>query len=141
MRNIISYVFREKPDIGDDEAAQARWLTPKLRRAIVTGRKICERARKADPTDRIDCPSNVDFVGFWSYPLTYSVLGSRRYGDRAIVDVLYSWGKGTDYEGDQEVASFIFKLEKESWLLDDIYFFPGDYRDASSLEAELERQY
>jgi hypothetical protein len=74
-------------------------------------------------------------------PTTFSILGSRSYDKRAVIDVLYSWGKGTNYPGDQEVVSFIFRLEDKSWLMDDIYFFNGRYATASSLQEELQRHY
>lgn len=141
LRNIISYIFKEKPDITKDEAAQTRWLSKGLKQAIVTRQENCSREQKARPTDEIDFPSNELFVGFWSYPTAYSILGSRRYDSRAIIDVLYSWDKGTDYEGDREVVSFIFTFENKTWLLDDIHFFHGEYREPGSLQEELERHY
>jgi hypothetical protein len=141
MRDIIRYIFKQKPNIAEDKPAQARWLTKELREAIVKRQENCAREQKANPTDRIDFASNELFVGFWDYPTTYSILGSRSYGNRAIIDVLYSWGKGTNYEGDEEAVSFIFRLENKSWRLDDIYFFNGKYVSASSLQEELQRHY
>jgi hypothetical protein len=75
--------------------------------------------------------------GSWSYPTTYSILGSRRYDNHAIIDVLYSWGNGINYEGDREVVSFIFNLEDKHWLLDDIYMFGGKDTAATSLQQGL----
>jgi hypothetical protein len=141
MRDIIRYIFKEKPNIAEDKPAQARWLTKELQEAIAKRQENCAREKKANPTDRIDFPSNELFVGFWDRPTTFSILGSRAYEKRAIIDVLYSWGKGTNYEGDQEVASFIFRLENKSWLLDDIYIFNGRYTTARSLQEELRRHY
>jgi hypothetical protein len=141
MRNIIRYIFKEKPNIAEDKPAQARWLTKGLREAIAKRQENCARELKANPTDKIDFPSNELFLGFWDRPTTFSILGSRSYDKRAVIDVLYSWGKGTNYPGDQEVVSFIFRLEDKSWLLDDIYFFNGRYATASSLQEELQGHY
>ena len=66
--------------------------------------------------DDPDFPHNGTFVGSWDYPSTYSVVASRRYGKRSIIDVLYKWGhKGTNYPGDERTSSFIFLYEESAW--------------------------
>jgi hypothetical protein len=111
-----------------DEQAQKRWLTQELRKALTA--KV---ATFTSPQDDPDFPSNNTFIGSWDHPSTYSIVASRRYGPRAIVDVLYKWGPKTNYPGDERTTSFIFLLEDGAWKLDDVYTFRGKFAQAESL--------
>src|SRR3712207_8727287 len=46
----------------------------------------CREKQEKHPDQAIDLPSNKTFVGSWDYPTTYSIIGSRRYGERAVVE-------------------------------------------------------
>ena len=89
------------------------------------------------PQDNPDFPGNSTFVGSWDYPSTYSIVASRRYGKRAIIDVLYKWGPKTNYPNDERTTSFIFLLEDGKWKLDDVYTFRGEFVQAESLNQYL----
>lgn len=80
------YLQKADANIVRDEVAQKRWLTQELRKALA--QKV---ATFASPADDPDYPSNATFVGSWDYPSTYSIAASRRYGQRAVIDVLYKW--------------------------------------------------
>ena len=80
-----------------------------------------------------DFPGNGTFIGSWDYPTTYSIVSSRRYGNRAIIDVLYKWGPKTNYPGDERTTSFIYVYEDRTWKLDDVYTFRGEFATAESL--------
>jgi len=132
FRQFFTYVQQEKPSIITDERAQNRWLTKDLRDAL----KQKLATFKNQPDDP-DYPSNGTFVGTWDKPSTFTIIGSRRYGNRAVLDVWYAWGKGTNYPGDTRLSYFIFRLEDGQWKLDDLYTFRGQFATAESLNAYL----
>ena len=135
FKQFFAYVQREKPSIVSDKTAQAKWLSKNLREALE--QKI--NSFKDQP-DNPDFPGNGTFVGSWDYPTTYAVVGSRRYDKRAVVDVWYEWGKGTNYSGDTRLTSFVFVQEDGGWKLDDIYTFRGEFAAAESLNAYLKEK-
>ena len=128
FREFFTYLQKNEPSIVRDETAQKRWLTQHLRNALQT--KV---ATFSSPAENPDYPSNATFIGSWDFPTTYSIVSSRRYGKRAVIDVLYKWGPNTNYPGDERTTSFIFMLENGAWKLDDIYTFRGEFAQAESL--------
>jgi len=132
FRDFFRYVQKTEPSIIYDERAQKLYLTQNLRTAL-----LAHVATFADPKADPDFPGNGTFVGSWDYPSTYSIVASRRYGKRAVIDVLYKWGPNTNYEGDERTTSFIFLLEDGKWKLDDIYTFRGEFVTAESLNQYL----
>jgi hypothetical protein len=132
FRQFFNYVQQDKPSIITDERAQNRWLTRDLREALKQ-----KLATFKDQPDDPDYPGNGTFVGTWDRPSMFAIIGSRRYGDRAVLDVWYAWGKGTNYPGDTRLSYFIFRLEDRRWKLDDVYTFRGEFASAESLNAYL----
>lgn len=132
FREFFRYLQRSDANIVRDEAAQKRWLTQELRNALA--QKV---ATFTSPADDPDFPSNATFVGSWDYPSTFSIAASRRYGQRAVIDVVYNWGPKTNYPGDERTSSFIFLYEDGAWKLDDIYTFRGAFVQAESLNQYL----
>jgi hypothetical protein len=132
FRQFFNYVQQDKPSLITDERAQDRWLTKDLREALKQ-----KLSTFKDQPDDPDYPSNGTFVGTWDKPSTFSIIGSRRYGNRAVLDVWYAWGKGTNYPGDTRLSYFIFRLEDGRWKLDDVYTFRGEFASAESLNAYL----
>src|SRR6185295_12715051 len=132
FRQFFTYVQQDKPSIITDERAQDRWLTKDLREALKQ-----KLATFKDQPDDPDYPSNGTFVGTWDKPSTFTIIGSRRYGNRAVLDVWYAWGKGTNYPGDTRLSYFIFRLEDGGWKLEDVYTFRGEFARAESLNAYL----
>ena len=128
FREFFGYLQKKDTSIVKDEQAQQRWLTQELRKAFQQ-----KLATFTTPQDDPDYPSNSTFLGSWDYPTTYSIVASRRYGKRAIIDVLYKWGPKTNYPGDERTTSFIFVLEDGKWKLDDVYTFRGEFVQAESL--------
>lgn len=128
FRELFSYLQRNDTDIVRDEAAQKRWLTKLLRQEFT--QKLATFTNRADDPDY---PSNRTFIGAWDYPTTYTIVATRRYGSRGVIDVLYKWGPGTNYEGDTRTTSFVLLLEDGAWKLDDIYIFRGKYVTSESL--------
>ena len=135
FREFFSYLQKRDSNIVKDERTQKLFLSANLRK--VFQQKIASFASGADDPD---FPSNDTFIGSWDYPTTYSIVGSRRYGNRAVVDVLYKWGPNTNYEGDERTTSFIFVFEERMWKLDDIYTFRGEFAAAESLNQYLEKR-
>jgi hypothetical protein len=132
FRDFFRYLQTSDHGIIRDEQAQKRWLTQELRKALAQ-----KLATFSSPADDPDYPSNNTFIGSWDQPSTYSIVSSRRYGKRAVIDVLYKWGPKTNYPGDERTTSFIFLLEDGAWKLDDIYTFRGEFVQAESLNQYL----
>ncbi len=132
FREFFAYVSKSEPGIVKDEQAQAKWLSRSLR----DGLKQKVNSFKDQP-DNPDFPSNKTFVGAWDAPTTITILGSRRYNNRVVIDVWFAWGKNTNYENDSRLSYFIFNLEDGAWKLDDVYTFNGAFAQAESLNSYL----
>ena len=132
FREFFSYLQQADTNIIRDEAAQNRWLSQQLRKALT--QKV---ATFTSPADDPDFPSNATFVGSWDYPTSYSLVNSRRYGNRAVIDVLYKWGPNTNYPGEERISSFVLVFEDRAWKLDDIYTFRGTFAQAESRSQYL----
>src|SRR5215218_642895 len=132
FREFFRYLQNSEPGIVRDEQSQKRWLTQELRKALAQ-----KLATFTSPADDPDYPSNNTFIGSWDQPTSYAIVASRRYGKRAVIDVLYKWGPKTNYPGDERTTSFIFLLEDGAWKLDDIYTFRGEFVQAESLNQYL----
>ncbi|HEU4870280.1 MAG TPA: hypothetical protein VFT08_05460 [Pyrinomonadaceae bacterium] len=132
FREFFNYLQKNEPSIVKDDRAQKLFLSENLRKAFQ--QKI---ASFANGSDDPDFPGNGTFIGSWDYPTTYSIVSSRRYGERAIIDVLYKWGPNTNYPGDERTMSFIYVFENRMWKLDDIYTFRGEFAIAESLNQYL----
>jgi hypothetical protein len=132
FRQFFGYVQQDEPSIVTDERAQQRWLTKHLRDALKQ-----KLATFKDQPDDPDFPGNGTFVGTWDKPSTFTILGSRRYHNRAVLEVWYEWGKGTNYPGDSRLSYFVFLLEEGNWKLDDVYTFRGEFVNAESLNGYL----
>ena len=133
FREFFSYVQKSEPSIVHDQQAQKRFLTENLRKALLEHAATL----KKEAAEHHDFPGNGTFVGSWDYPTTYAIVASRRYGNRAVIDVLYKWGPNTNYPGDDRTTSFVYLLEDGMWKLDDIYTFRGEFVTAGSLNQYL----
>ena len=132
FREFFRYVQRTKPSIVTDETAQQRWLSKNLLEALKQ-KVVTFKDQPNDP----DFPGNGTFVGTWDNPSTFTIVGSRRYNKRAVIDVWYAWGKGTNYPDDTRLSYFVFVYEEGAWKLDDVYTFRGEFASAESLNAYL----
>ena len=139
LREFIRYVFRQKPDIATDAGAQQRFLSKQLKDAFNNHQKLyADYVKKNDTPD--GPPGNINFVGSWDYPTSFRIVGSRGYNQRAVVDVIFTWGKHTNYEGDTRLTSYSLVREQGSWKLEDIYIFEGKFINARSLLQEFRRK-
>jgi hypothetical protein len=132
FREFFRYLQRNDADIVRDQTAQKRWLSTELRKALAQ-----KLATFTSPGDDPDYPGNGTFIGAWDYPTTFTIVGSHRDKNRAVVEVVYKWGPKTNYPGDERTTSFIFTLEDGAWKLDDIYSFRGAFNEAESLNQYL----
>jgi hypothetical protein len=148
FRAIFEYIRKPEPNLVTDKLAQERWLSKLFRKSLADGVK-----RAGDPKENPDYPSNQSFMGCWSYPTSYSIIGSRHYDyrnadnpddNRAVIDVLYEWDKnGTldnQYPGTKALKSFVFVFEDGAWKLDDIYAFTDEYASPGSLRGYFSRE-
>jgi hypothetical protein len=148
FREFFAYVKKREPDVIQDQNAQNRWLSQRLREALKHN-----VARFGKETNVPDYPTNQTFLGVWNRPETYSILGSRHYDyrdtenpddNRAVIDVLYDWGHDSSldnqYPGEKNLRSFVYVYEENAWKLDDIYNFNDEYAPAGSLSAYWNRE-
>jgi hypothetical protein len=133
VREIIRYLFHQKPDIATDTSAQNRWLSEQMRKALSNRQTVYAAYAKENPESPEGPPSNADFIGSWNYPTGFRLVGSRLAGQRAVVDVLFTWGKNTEYPGDTRLTYYVLVRENGSWKLEDIYTFEGKFVSAGSL--------
>ena len=133
VRELLKYLFHEKPDIASDTSAQTRWLSEPMRKALANRQKVYAQYAKENPDSPEGPPSNSDFIGSWNYPTSFRFVGSRLAGQRAVVDVLFTWGKDTEYPGDTRLTYYVLVRENGSWKLEDIYTFEGKFVAAGSL--------
>ena len=140
VRDFITYISREKPDIASDRDAQNRWLSQNLRRGLAHRLGAYRAFVKSNPDSPEGPPNNGDFVGSWDYPSIYSIIGSRRYGDRALVDIMFTWGKKTQYPGDTRLVTYVLVREDNAWKLDDIYTLRGKFVEAGSLSSTFAKE-
>ena len=138
-RGFIAYIFQKTPDLGEDKAGQQRWLSQNLQKGLAHRQETYREHVKENPDTPEQPPGNRDFVGSWDYPTAYSILGSRRYGNRAVVDLEFRWGVKTNYPGDRRLVSYIL-VNESGWKLDDVYIFQGEFTGgAHSLSSEFQR--
>ncbi len=133
LREFIKYLFHQKPDIATDTSAQHRWLSEPMRKALANRQTVYAAYAKENPESPEGPPSNADFIGSWNYPTGFRFVGSRLTGQRAVVDVLFTWGKDTEYPGDTRLTYYVLVRENGSWKLEDIYTFEGKFVSAESL--------
>jgi hypothetical protein len=132
-REFIKYLFHQKPDIATDKGAQNRWLSEAMRKALANRQTVYAAYAKENPDSPEGPPSNADFIGSWNYPTGFRFVGSHLAGQRAVVDVLFTWGKDTEYPGDTRLTYYVLVRENGSWKLEDIYTFEGKFVSAESL--------
>jgi hypothetical protein len=148
FREFFNYIRKPEPSLITDQQAQERWLSKLFRKSLADGIK-----RSGNPNDNPDYPSNGSFVGVWSYPTSFSIIGSRHYDyrnadnpddNRAIIDVLYEWDKNgsldNQYPGTKALKSFVFVFEDGAWKVDDVYTFSDEYSSPGSLRGYFSRQ-
>ena len=132
FRQLFAYLQNSQPGIVKDEKAQERFLSKNLREALE--KKV---ASFKDQPDDPDFPTNNTFIGSWDNPTTFTILGSRRYEKRVVLDIWYEWGKGTNYPGDTRLSNFVYVFEEGAWKLDDVYTFRGEFAASESLNFYL----
>jgi hypothetical protein len=89
-------------------------------------------------------------LGCWDMPTSYKIGGSHsttiqgdagteevRVSPRSVVDVVYRWGEGTQYEGDERNTSVILVKESGRWFIQDLYTHQGFFESAGSFYNDL----
>jgi hypothetical protein len=136
-REFIAYIFRKEPDIAKDKEAQNRWLSENLRKGLAHRQEEYLKHVKRVPDTAEGPPDNGDFIGSWDHPTSYAIVGSRRYGERGVVDIVFTWGEKTNYPGDTRLVSHVFIREGNTWKLDDIYTFRGEFTAGAHSLSEI----
>lgn len=136
-KSLLQYLMDASKNISNDLEAQNRWLSQALRKELQESVKRCKEEAARRPDERVDIPSNDDFLSAWDPPTSYRIVGSRRYGEIAVVDIEFYWGAQTNYPGDKRIVAYIFKFEDGAWRLDDLYVYRATYASPFSLSNTL----
>jgi hypothetical protein len=143
VRQLVAYLSQAGNDLTKDQKAQQRWLTENLSERLSISVEVCQKMKELHPDEHISCPDNTFFIGTGYYPATYSIVGSRRYDDRVLVDLEFEWRKDKDYPDDKMLLSYVLSREEDGWKLCDIYAFGGEVRGdiitGNSLSEELDK--
>ena len=136
-------LFDAKRDLLRDDAFKRRFLSAKLRQRIELALKQCDKwPAQTDPSGGHPAAPdqwNKTIFNAWDIPTSYTVSLGHQTSDRAVYDVIYYWGTGTQYEGTQRITSVILTRENERWYIDDLYTHNGGYCSAFSLYESLVR--
>jgi len=137
LRRFLSFIFKPEPNLTKDKSAQVELLSQHVRDGIEHLWKEYSKLEPDNAGAKCSPPDNDVFVGAWDYPSTYSIVGSRAYERRTIIDVSYRWGPETNYSGDERLMSYVLVFEAGKWKVDDIYIFRGEFIDAETLTGAL----
>ena len=135
-------LFAAKRDLLRDDAFKQRFLSAPLRQRIAASLKQCEKWPPGAPGEGHPAapdPSNKLIFSAWDLPTSYTVSSGHQTGDRAAYEVIYHWGRGTQYEGDRRTTSVILAREKGRWYVDDLYTHNGKFIAAGSFFSPLLR--
>ena len=137
VQDFFSYLLAAKHDLSTDGAAQKRWLTQDLRRALASTIAATSRALKAHPDEKIDAPDNSTFLGAWDAPTTFKVAKSNAAAPEASVEVMLTWGPKTNYPGEVQKRTVALVLEEGAWRIKEITIHPSKFAQAGTLTGEL----
>jgi hypothetical protein len=118
-------------------------LSARLRQRIELALKQYAKWHKPiDPADEHPArPDELNETLFdsWDIPTSYKMSSGYQTGDRAVYDVIYYWGRGTQYEGDSRTTSVKLIRENGRWYVDDLQTHAGKYVSENSLYESLVR--
>jgi hypothetical protein len=139
LRDFITYIYRQEPDLFHDESAQKRFLTAELRKAAAHRWQLYQDYMKKHEMVHSP-PSNGTFVGVWEYPSEYLIEGGRQSEKQVSIDILFKWGCPEDnYYRYTMRVSYTFLHEDGTWKLNDAYTHKGEFMSEYSLSEELWR--
>lgn len=155
-RAFMTKVFAADPDeaLLRDDGFCRKFFSGSLRQRVATSRaqfdqRIEGREPQPEDADPASGGSRAIILSAWDAPTDFRLAGHHltrrdytvnevRHRDAsAVVDVVYEWGKGTQYEGDERVTSVILVREGGRWFVDDLYTQNGDYCSPSSFYQTL----
>lgn len=143
VRQFIDYLSQGGNDLTTDTKSREKWLAETLDERLTIAAELCRKTNELHPDDALPCPDNGFFIVADAFPVTYSIIGSRRYGDSVLVDLQLEWPRDKDYPDDKLLQSYLLLHENGRWKLCDIYTFGGEVRGdimtGSSLNEGLEK--
>jgi len=86
-----------------------------------------QSANRETILDAWDSPTSFRIAGHHMTKRSYRVADESHTDENAVVDVIYIWGKGRQYEGFQRLTSVILTKENGRWYIDDLYTNSGIY--------------
>jgi hypothetical protein len=113
------------------------WFSDRLVQLIAGYQRRRDRDMKAEPDDEPMPEIEEEIAVFWDRPSAVKVQPVQESGASATVALLCSWGKGTQYPGDQVQMTLCFIRTAKGWRLDDIRTAAGKFVDRQTLSEEL----
>ena len=113
------------------------WFTSELNQLMNGYIKLRSKDIKEHPKEMPDPSIEEKLSIFWDLPSHVEITSANESGDSALVLLLCTWGKGTDYEGDKQPISLIFKKSPRGWKIDNITTPKGKFVSQSDLREEL----
>jgi hypothetical protein len=122
----MQILFTQKvPAMLHDHSINRRFFTGSLRQQVALSIKQAATWKQGWSDYRthpgIRNEFNQEVFQAWDTPSTFRLASSHISRDRAMVDVIYKWGRGTQYAGDTRLTSVILVREKGRWFIDDLY--------------------
>jgi len=138
MRTLFS---RKNPAMLQDQAIKRNFFSATLRQQIALSIKqaVTWKQGWSDYRTHPGIPDKLNKRVFrsWDTPTTFRMGSHHTTGDRAVVDVIYHWGPGCQYAGDNRLTSVILVKESGRWFIDDLYTHEGKFCSAGSFKNEL----
>lgn len=139
VREVYAYLLEPKRDIGQDPQAQNRWLTGSLRELLRAADRAAKAALKcpdAGPDQRP--PDNGIFLDAWDPPSSCAVGGTSKDSFFARVEVLCTWGPGTNYPGEERKMIVMLDLERGTWRIANIRSLASKFSKENTLLHSLQ---
>jgi hypothetical protein len=136
---ITTYLNRSKNSEGSYQQTSI-WFTAELNQLMSDYIKFRSKDIKEHPKEMPDPSIEEKISTFWDLPSHVEITSTNESGDSATVLLLCTWGKGTDYEGDKQPISLIFRKSPKGWKIDNITTPDGKFVSRSDLREELSKK-
>jgi len=136
---ISTYLDRSKDSQGSFQQTSS-WFTSELNQLMVGYINSRSKDIKAHPKEMPDPSIEEKISIFWDLPSHVEIVSTKEVGESATVILHCTWGKGTDYEGESQPVSLIFKKSSKGWKIDNITTPKGKFVPQSDLRDELAKK-
>mgnify|MGYP002622063986 CR=1 FL=1 len=137
----MEVLFASERDLFTDDQFKRQYFSRGLRRAID---QALDEADEWEPPPHHPWghPAHQDrfnrtIFNAWDLPTSFSIGEVSVRGTQATVKVIYRWGEGSQYEGDERVTSVKLIREPDGWRIDDVVTHEGQFIPAGTLRSQL----